>query len=169
MIHYCYYLVQFQNEILALFITEETSMPFKIPQLFPSNVCVHVSYSALCFAFWILWCIPFLPHVKLQTIRNDNVSFVLALLLECSTFSPCVVPMSTLQSWADAFRSTPSLGGVVHVYDDLRKRGLEFPMTDLDALSPIHTPNRVRRLRLNSNVWCNFFDPHSHLEPTSHF
>lgn len=52
--------------------------------------------------------------------------------------------LSFLQSWADAFRSSPSLSGVVHVYDDLRKRGLEFPMTDLDALSPIHTPNRVR-------------------------
>lgn len=49
------------------------------------------------------------------------------------------------QSWADAFRSSPSLAGVVYVYDDLRRRGLEFPMTDLDALSPIHTPNRVRR------------------------
>lgn len=48
------------------------------------------------------------------------------------------------QSWADAFRSSPSLAGVVCVYDDLRRRGLEFPMTDLDALSPIHTPNRVR-------------------------
>lgn len=48
------------------------------------------------------------------------------------------------QSWADAFRSSPSLVGVVYVYDDLRKRGLEFPMTDLDAMSPIHTPNRVR-------------------------
>lgn len=50
------------------------------------------------------------------------------------------------QSWADAFRSSPSLVGVVYVYDDLRKRGLEFPMTDLDAMSPIHTPNRVRLL-----------------------
>lgn len=50
-----------------------------------------------------------------------------------------------VQSWADAFRSSPSLVGVVYVYDDLRRRGLEFPMTDLDAMSPIHTPNRVRR------------------------
>ncbi|KAL7404956.1 hypothetical protein ABVT39_021628 [Epinephelus coioides] len=50
--------------------------------------------------------------------------------------------LSLIQSWADAFRSTPSLAGVVYVYDDLRRRGLEFPMTDLDALSPIHTPNR---------------------------
>lgn len=51
--------------------------------------------------------------------------------------------LSLIQSWADAFRSSPSLAGVVHVYDDLRRRGLEFPMTDLDALSPIHTPNRT--------------------------
>ncbi|XP_031610156.1 target of Myb protein 1-like [Oreochromis aureus] len=50
--------------------------------------------------------------------------------------------LSLIQSWADAFRSSSSLSGVVHVYDDLRRRGLEFPMTDLDALSPIHTPNR---------------------------
>eukprot|EP00066_Takifugu_rubripes_P022029 XP_011611295.1 PREDICTED: target of Myb protein 1-like isoform X3 [Takifugu rubripes] len=50
--------------------------------------------------------------------------------------------LSLIQSWADAFRSTPSLVGVVYVYDDLRRRGLEFPMTDLDAMPPIHTPNR---------------------------
>lgn len=47
------------------------------------------------------------------------------------------------KAWADAFRNVPSLSGVVCVYDDLKKRGLEFPMTDLDALSPIHTPIRV--------------------------
>lgn len=64
------------------------------------------------------------------------------------------------QSWADAFRSTPSLSGVVYVYDDLRRRGLEFPMTNLDTLSPIHTPNRVRLPVLekydaqsNADVW----------------
>ncbi|XP_035262775.1 target of Myb protein 1-like isoform X1 [Anguilla anguilla] len=50
--------------------------------------------------------------------------------------------LSLIQAWADAFRSAPSLTGVVSVYEDLRRRGLEFPMTDLDALSPIHTPHR---------------------------
>ncbi|XP_029917601.1 target of Myb protein 1 [Myripristis murdjan] len=50
--------------------------------------------------------------------------------------------LSLIQSWADAFRNSPSLAGVVCVYEDLRRRGLEFPMTDLDALSPIHTPHR---------------------------
>jgi hypothetical protein len=37
------------------------------------------------------------------------------------------------------------LTGVVAVYEDLRRKGLEFPMTDLDMLSPIHTPQRVRK------------------------
>ncbi|KAK2888718.1 hypothetical protein Q8A67_014093 [Cirrhinus molitorella] len=50
--------------------------------------------------------------------------------------------LSLIQAWADAFRNSPSLSGVVSVYEDLRQRGLEFPMTDLDSLSPIHTPNR---------------------------
>ncbi|XP_066563498.1 target of Myb1 membrane trafficking protein isoform X3 [Amia ocellicauda] len=50
--------------------------------------------------------------------------------------------LSLIQAWADAFRSAPSLTGVVSVYEDLRRKGLEFPMTDLDALSPIHTPQR---------------------------
>ncbi|KAJ7330156.1 hypothetical protein JRQ81_016330 [Phrynocephalus forsythii] len=50
--------------------------------------------------------------------------------------------LNLIQSWADAFRSTPDLTGVVTVYEDLRRKGLEFPMTDLDMLSPIHTPQR---------------------------
>ncbi|KAL7982366.1 hypothetical protein Chor_009964 [Crotalus horridus] len=51
--------------------------------------------------------------------------------------------LTIIQSWADAFRSTPDLTGVVTVYEDLRRKGLEFPMTDLDMLSPIHTPQRT--------------------------
>ncbi|KAJ1173601.1 hypothetical protein NDU88_005430 [Pleurodeles waltl] len=47
-----------------------------------------------------------------------------------------------IQSWADAFRSSPGLTGVVSVYEDLRRKGLEFPMTNLDTLSPIHTPQK---------------------------
>ncbi|XP_074864320.1 target of Myb1 membrane trafficking protein isoform X2 [Carettochelys insculpta] len=51
--------------------------------------------------------------------------------------------LTLIQSWADAFRSSPDLTGVVAVYEDLRRKGLEFPMTDLDTLSPIHTPQRT--------------------------
>nr|XP_023685674.1 target of Myb protein 1-like isoform X2 [Paramormyrops kingsleyae] len=50
--------------------------------------------------------------------------------------------LSLIQAWADAFRSSPSLTGVVSVYEDLRRRGVEFPSTELDGLSLIHTPRR---------------------------
>ncbi|XP_065754219.1 TOM1-like protein 2 isoform X6 [Phocoena phocoena] len=50
--------------------------------------------------------------------------------------------MLALTAWADAFRSSPDLTGVVHAYEELKRKGMEFPMADLDALSPIHTPQR---------------------------
>uniref|UniRef100_A0A8D1N309 Target of myb1 like 2 membrane trafficking protein n=1 Tax=Sus scrofa TaxID=9823 RepID=A0A8D1N309_PIG len=50
--------------------------------------------------------------------------------------------MLALTAWADAFRSSPDLTGVVHTYEELKRKGVEFPTADLDALSPIHTPQR---------------------------
>lgn len=50
--------------------------------------------------------------------------------------------LSLIQSWADAFCNQPEMSGVVHVYQDLKLKGIEFPMTDLDTLAPIHTPQR---------------------------
>jgi hypothetical protein len=52
--------------------------------------------------------------------------------------------LSLIQSWADAFRHQTELSGVVQVYHDLKQKGIEFPMTDLDTMAPIHTPQRVR-------------------------
>ncbi|XP_064170394.1 target of Myb1 membrane trafficking protein-like isoform X1 [Anguilla rostrata] len=54
--------------------------------------------------------------------------------------------LSLIQAWADAFRSSPSLTGVVSVYENLRKRGLVFP-TATDTVSPIHTPHKVEDVR----------------------
>lgn len=51
--------------------------------------------------------------------------------------------LSLIQSWADAFKSNPEMAGVSQVYNDLKQKGIEFPMTDLDTLAPIHTPQRV--------------------------
>ncbi|TKS91490.1 Target of [Collichthys lucidus] len=45
--------------------------------------------------------------------------------------------LGIVQAWADAFRSSPDLTGVVSVYEDLRRKGLEFPMTELDGYSPV--------------------------------
>ncbi|TMS37294.1 hypothetical protein L596_004257 [Steinernema carpocapsae] len=51
--------------------------------------------------------------------------------------------LSLIQSWADAFRTTPALHGVCDVYDELKAKGVEFPMTDLDSMAPIITPKRT--------------------------
>lgn len=50
---------------------------------------------------------------------------------------------SFVEAWADAFRSSPDLTGVVSVYEDLRRKGLEFPMTELDGYSPVQAPKQV--------------------------
>ncbi|XP_030649754.1 target of Myb1 membrane trafficking protein [Chanos chanos] len=60
--------------------------------------------------------------------------------------------LGIIQAWADAFRSSPDLTGVVSVYEDLRRKGLEFPMIELDGYSPIHTPHRERRLKSDLEV-----------------
>ncbi|CAA9995232.1 unnamed protein product [Nesidiocoris tenuis] len=47
-----------------------------------------------------------------------------------------------IQSWVDAFHRHPDLRGVVEVYTELKAKGVEFPMTDLDSMAPIHTPKK---------------------------
>ncbi|XP_035470701.1 target of Myb protein 1 isoform X1 [Scophthalmus maximus] len=51
--------------------------------------------------------------------------------------------LSIIQAWADAFRSSPDLTGVVSVYEDLRRKGLEFPMTELDGYSSGQAPKKT--------------------------
>ncbi|RUS90586.1 hypothetical protein EGW08_001674 [Elysia chlorotica] len=50
--------------------------------------------------------------------------------------------LSIIQTWADAFRGNAELKEVEKVYQELKQKGIEFPMTDLDNLAPIHTPAR---------------------------
>ncbi|XP_073968734.1 TOM1-like protein 2 isoform X2 [Rhodnius prolixus] len=50
--------------------------------------------------------------------------------------------LSLIQSWVDAFHQHQDLNGVVQVYQELRIKGIEFPMTDLDSMAPIHTPKK---------------------------
>ncbi|XP_032392455.1 target of Myb1 membrane trafficking protein isoform X2 [Etheostoma spectabile] len=51
--------------------------------------------------------------------------------------------LGIIQAWADAFRSSPDLTGVVSVYEDLRRKGLEFPMTELDGYTPVQAPQKT--------------------------
>ncbi|KAH0950154.1 hypothetical protein HN011_002785 [Eciton burchellii] len=50
--------------------------------------------------------------------------------------------LSLIQTWADTFRHQPHTQGVVQVYQELKIKGIQFPMTDLDAMAPIITPER---------------------------
>ncbi|XP_060882444.1 target of Myb protein 1 isoform X4 [Labrus mixtus] len=60
--------------------------------------------------------------------------------------------LSIIQAWADAFRSSPDLTGVVSVYEDLRRKGLEFPMTELDGYTPVQAPKPVKTLKAELGV-----------------
>ncbi|KAI5748560.1 hypothetical protein M8J76_000174 [Diaphorina citri] len=54
--------------------------------------------------------------------------------------------LSLIQSWADAFKDIPNLEGVNQIYQELRSKGIEFPMTDLDAMAPIITPKKSKEV-----------------------
>ncbi|XP_057717625.1 TOM1-like protein 2 isoform X2 [Corythoichthys intestinalis] len=80
-----------------------------------------------------------------QVANRDFIDGVLVKIISPKANPPTIVQdkvLSLIQAWADAFRSSPDLTGVVHVYEELKRKGMEFPMADLDALSPIHTPQR---------------------------
>lgn len=82
-------------------------------------------------------------HVLVST--RDFVEGVLVRTILPKNDPPLVLHdrvLNIIQAWADAFRSSPDLTGVVFVYEDLRRKGLEFPMTELDNCSPIHTPRK---------------------------
>ncbi|XP_033826997.1 TOM1-like protein 2 isoform X1 [Periophthalmus magnuspinnatus] len=80
-----------------------------------------------------------------QVANRDFIDGVMVRILSPKSNPPTIVQdkvLSLIQAWADAFRSSPDLTGVVHIYEELKRKGVEFPMADLDALSPIHTPQR---------------------------
>uniref|UniRef100_A0A6Q2WZP2 Target of myb1 membrane trafficking protein n=1 Tax=Esox lucius TaxID=8010 RepID=A0A6Q2WZP2_ESOLU len=92
-------------------------------------------------------------HVLVST--RDFVEGVLVRAILPKNNPPLVLHdrvLSLIQAWADAFRSSPDLTGVVSVYEDLRRKGLEFPMTELDGYSPIYTPNRAKKLKTDLGV-----------------
>lgn len=65
-------------------------------------------------------------------------------MIQVSAFAALLLPFLThCQMWADAFRGMPSCAGVCEVYDELKTKGVEFPMQDLDTMAPILTPQRT--------------------------
>ncbi|XP_052392112.1 TOM1-like protein 2 isoform X1 [Carassius gibelio] len=81
----------------------------------------------------------------IHVTSRDFIEGVLVKIISPKTNPPAIVQdkvLALIQAWADAFRSSPDLTGVVHIYEELKRKGIEFPMADLDTLSPIHTPQR---------------------------
>ncbi|CAB1338297.1 unnamed protein product, partial [Coregonus sp. 'balchen'] len=77
---------------------------------------------------------------------RDFIDGVLVKIISPKNNPPAIVQdkvLALIQAWADAFRSSPDLTGVVHIYEELKRKGIEFPMSDLETLSPIHTPQRL--------------------------
>ncbi|XP_053738729.1 TOM1-like protein 2 isoform X1 [Synchiropus splendidus] len=76
---------------------------------------------------------------------RDFVDGVLVKIISPKNNPPTIVQdkvLALIQAWADAFRSSPDLTGVVQVYEELKRKGIEFPTSELETLSPIHTPQR---------------------------
>nr|XP_046232559.1 TOM1-like protein 2 isoform X2 [Scatophagus argus] len=77
---------------------------------------------------------------------RDFVDGVLVKIISPKNNPPTIVQdkvLALIQAWADAFRSSPDLTGVVQIYEELKRKGIEFPVSDLETLSPIHTPQRA--------------------------
>ncbi|XP_077481428.1 TOM1-like protein 2 isoform X2 [Stigmatopora argus] len=77
---------------------------------------------------------------------RDFIDGVLVKIISPKNNPPTIVQdkvLALIQSWADAFRSSPDLTGVVQIYEELKRKGIEFPLSDLETLSPIHTPQRT--------------------------
>ncbi|OQV25042.1 TOM1-like protein 2 [Hypsibius exemplaris] len=51
--------------------------------------------------------------------------------------------LGLVQSWAETFRNTAELRGVTEVYDELKSKGIDFPVLDMDATAPIITPQKT--------------------------
>ncbi|XP_075890788.1 TOM1-like protein 2 isoform X2 [Nelusetta ayraudi] len=77
---------------------------------------------------------------------RDFVDGVLVKVISPKNNPPTIVQdkvLALIQAWADAFRSSPDLTGVVQVFEELKRKGIDFPTSELETLSPIHTPQRV--------------------------
>ncbi|XP_076025766.1 TOM1-like protein 2 isoform X2 [Genypterus blacodes] len=77
---------------------------------------------------------------------RDFVDGVLVKIISPKNNPPTIVQdkvLALIQAWADAFRSSPDLTGVVHIYEELKRKGIEFPVSEMETISPIHTPHRV--------------------------
>lgn len=81
-----------------------------------------------------------------QQIATKDFLLELIKILTPKYDAPTVIQdkvLSLIQSWAAAFQSAPDLKEVGKMYADLKAKGIEFPVTEVDSSAPIHTPGRT--------------------------
>ncbi|XP_059203922.1 TOM1-like protein 2 isoform X2 [Centropristis striata] len=128
-------------------INETDEGPKDAMRALKKRLCGNRNYREVMLALTVLeTCVKNCGHrFHVQVANRDFIDGVLVKIISPKTNPPTIVQdkvLSLIQAWADAFRSSPDLTGVVHIYEELKRKGIEFPMADLDALSPIHTPQR---------------------------
>ncbi|XP_022092304.1 TOM1-like protein 2 isoform X2 [Acanthaster planci] len=105
------------------------------------------NWKEVMFALTVLeTCVKNCGHRFHALVCKQDFVKELVKIIQPSMNPPTVIQekiLSLIQSWADAFRTKPDLQGVVKVYDELKQKGIEFPATNLDELSPIVTPQRA--------------------------
>uniref|UniRef100_A0A674N2F1 Target of myb1 like 2 membrane trafficking protein n=1 Tax=Takifugu rubripes TaxID=31033 RepID=A0A674N2F1_TAKRU len=128
-------------------INETDEGPKDAMRALKKRLCGNKNYREVMLALTVLeTCVKNCGHrFHVQVANRDFMDGVLVKIIAPKNNPPTIVQdkvLSLIQAWADAFRSSPDLTGVVHIYEELKRKGVEFPMADLDALSPIHTPQR---------------------------
>ncbi|XP_034395885.1 TOM1-like protein 2 isoform X2 [Cyclopterus lumpus] len=128
-------------------INETDEGPKDAMRALKKRLGANKNYREVMLALTVLeTCVKNCGHrFHVQVANRDFIDGVLVKIISPKTNPPTIVQdkvLALIQAWADAFRSSPDLTGVVHIYEELKRKGIEFPMADLDALSPIHTPQR---------------------------
>uniref|UniRef100_A0A671W3V9 Target of myb1 like 2 membrane trafficking protein n=1 Tax=Sparus aurata TaxID=8175 RepID=A0A671W3V9_SPAAU len=91
---------------------------------------------------------------------RDFVDGVLVKIISPKNNPPTIVQdkvLALIQAWADAFRSSPDLTGVVQIYEELKRKGIEFPMSELETLNllivdGLNSDTQICRLRSELDI-----------------
>ncbi|KAG7263025.1 hypothetical protein CRUP_016800 [Coryphaenoides rupestris] len=153
------------------------------PYSSPAGLCIAVkkrlngnrNYREVMLALTVLeTCVKNCGHRfhSLVTSR-DFIDGVLVKIIAPKNNPPTIVQdkvLALIQAWADAFRSSPDLTGVVQIYEELKRKGMEFPMSQLETLSPIHTPQRVASAPEGDSALHHYSapPPQTHAPPPAH-
>uniref|UniRef100_A0A0N5AD66 VHS domain-containing protein n=1 Tax=Syphacia muris TaxID=451379 RepID=A0A0N5AD66_9BILA len=106
--------------------------------------------AIVCYALTVLeTCVKNCDHRFHELVMSKDFVNELVKLIGPKFDAPQAIQeriLSLIQSWNDAFRNNPTLQGVCQVYDELKAKGVQFPVTDRDSTAPIITPKQATGL-----------------------